>query len=203
MILSSFLLTPAGLFDYFYNPEYWKPVTVYNWNRINFEALVFSFAIGGIIAVSYNLLFRKRLRKIHKDNHKYHWIIVGVIVLGSLMLANHFFILNFMYDTYIALTAGIIYLLFVRSDLIKEIFWGGVIFGVTYTLILGIVLKINPEFLSQWTLNNLSGIQILYIPIEEIIWAMLIGAIWVVVYEDMYDYTTFSLPKVKTKDEPG
>lgn len=55
MVLSSVLLTPVGLSDYFYNPQYWHPEVIFSFHRMNFGALIFSFSVGGIAAVSYEL----------------------------------------------------------------------------------------------------------------------------------------------------
>lgn len=43
----------------------------------------------------------------------------------SLVVTGLLFDLNFMYDSYIAMSVGIIYLFIARSDLIKEMFMGG------------------------------------------------------------------------------
>lgn len=41
-----------------------------------------------------------------------------------------------------------------------------------------IILSIWPNLLSLWNLEKFSGIVILQIPIEELIWALLYGGTW-------------------------
>lgn len=117
----------------------------------------------------------------------------------SFLLTDRFLIVNFMYDSLIAMMVGTIFLLITRYDLIEEIFLGGVIFAIFYILIFGLLLKLDPAFLAQWSLANLTGKFILGIPVEEIAWAYLFGSLWAPIFEDINDYKLVQMAKGKYK----
>ena len=58
----------------------------------------------------------------------------------------------------------------------------GLICAVSFSFFYFIVLKtmflIFPEFPLMWNSHNLSGVVFLYVPAEEILWALCFGAVW-------------------------
>jgi len=201
MLWSSFILVPVGLTDYFFIPEYWHPKSIFSIAGISPEALLFCFGAGGLAAVCYELLFNLRIRKTTRKKRIIHWLL-PIIIIFSGLTTSYLYHFNIMYDVLIALTIGTIYLLIIRSDLIKQLFIGGTIFSVIYILVFGLTLKIDPNFVNQWSLHNLSGRFILDIPVEEIYWAFLFGAIWAVVFEDIKDYKTVRAPEPELERVP-
>ena len=48
----------------------------------------------------------------------------------------------------------------------------------------------QPDWISQtWNFENISGIFIFDIPLEEVIFAFTFGALWTLLYEYVYCYT--------------
>ena len=67
-------------------------------------------------------------------------------------------------------------LLFYRHDLLKDALLSAVFFAFFYFFAFLIILKIYPEAVTRfWLLKNLSGIFILGIPIEELLFAFFTG----------------------------
>ena len=62
MLKMSLITMPFGLTEPLFVPEYWMPPSLFHLaERTGFdiESLIFSFAIGGIGTVLYNLIFKK------------------------------------------------------------------------------------------------------------------------------------------------
>jgi len=55
---------------------------------------------------------------------------------------------------------------------------GGFVFTVFYFCILKSLFVMFPEFPAQWSLEELYGIKLLGIPVEELMWAFTTGAVW-------------------------
>ena len=60
---TSLFMAPFGLTEPLFVPEYWNPPSLFDLAQrtgFDIESIVFSFAIGGIGAVLYNLVMRRR-----------------------------------------------------------------------------------------------------------------------------------------------
>jgi hypothetical protein len=51
-------------------------------------------------------------------------------------------------------------------------------FAVFYFIVLKTMFLIFPEFPLMWSSHNLSGLVLLHVPAEEILWALCFGAAW-------------------------
>ena len=80
MIWASLLTAPFGLTEPLFVPEYWSPPSLFDLARqtgFDIESLIFSFGIGGIGAVLYNLLTGQDLKPAsaaerRKARHRFH-----------------------------------------------------------------------------------------------------------------------------------
>src|SRR3989338_5904340 len=80
MFLVSFFTMPFGLTEPLFVPEYWNPPSLFNLaaaTGFDIESLIFSFAIGGIGSVFYELLVKRKHTKMtkhemHAPLHKHH-----------------------------------------------------------------------------------------------------------------------------------
>ena len=64
IIWTSLFTTPFGLTEPLFVPDYWNPPSLFDLARrtgFDIESLIFSFAIGGVAAILYNLVTRQRL----------------------------------------------------------------------------------------------------------------------------------------------
>lgn len=185
MLLASILVTPAALSEVFFVPGYWLPDTIGN-PKLSVEDFIFTFAVGGIVAVVYELFMKGKVKHQRLCNcfsgRFLQGLILGVGVI-AIFLAYTLLNINFMYATYIGIIVNVILMAITRPDLVKKVLYSGLLFGLFYFLFFSIFDFFIPDFIKHWNLNNLSGVILLGVPIEEIIWAFGIGAFLGPIYE--------------------
>lgn len=183
MLTASLIITPAALSEVFFVPGYWLPDTIFN-PKLSIEDFIFTFAVGGIIAVFYELVLGAKHFKHLKLCNCYRGggliLLVGVILI---FVVHFLFKINFMYALYIGILVNILLIAINRPDLIKKIIFSSLIFGAFYFLFFAVFSRITPGFLNHWNLSELSGVILLGVPLEEIIWAFAAGALIGPIYE--------------------
>lgn len=187
MFWVSFFTMPLGLTEPIFVPEYWNPNTLFNLARttgFDIESLIFSFAIGGIASVLYETIKKTKHYKSPKTNHKFlHWLSL-LFPLFLFIPLYYLMPFNAIYSVFISLFLGSILTMICRADFIKPMLWGSLLFGSLYFVFFVIANIIFPNFvLTQWNLQALSGIIILKVPLEEIIFALGVGMLWTTYYE--------------------
>ncbi len=191
MLIVSALTMPFGLTEPLFVPRYWSPPSLFNLaanTGFDIESLIFSFAIGGIGSVIYEVIINSKHRKMsskemHHKKHKYHLLSLfsPILVFMPLFLFTE---LNPIYSASLAMLSGGIAAMFCRPDLKKKIFYGGVLFLVLYFLFFIFFNNIYPYAIERfWNLPALSSISILKVPLEELIFAFTFGMMWSSIYE--------------------
>lgn len=196
MVIVSLLTMPFGLTEPFFIPEYWNPQTIFNLAQktgFDIESLIFCFAIGGIATVLYELLIKGEHVRIKKQEHKkarhkfHHLILLSPFFIFLLLFI--FVDINPIYITMIAMSLGSILTLYCRPDLKNKIWFGGFTFLILYFLFFLVFNLIFPSYIEQvWNLSVISGILILGIPLEELLFAYSFGMLWSSLYEHLYWY---------------
>jgi|SRR3989344_2086045 len=196
MFLVSLFTMPFGLTEPLFVPEYWDPPSLFNLaanTGFDIESLIFSFAIGGIGAVIYEAFFKIRHEKMSKKEmygrkHKFHfWALFSpiIIFLPLLFLTD----LNPIYSASIAMFIGGVVATLCRPDLKKKVFVGGILFLILYFLFFLIFNLFYPNAVyNYWNLSAISGILVLGVPLEELIFAFTFGLMWSSVYEHILGY---------------
>ena len=194
MLKMSLITMPFGLTEPLFVPEYWFPPSLFNLaETISFdiESLIFSFAIGGIGTVLYNLIFNRRHANIpHTERshhrHRLHNYILFVPIIVFIILAM-FTSLNHIYCGIIAMFFGGLATLYCRPDLKGKIWVGGILFTILYFIYFGSILPFYPQYVNlYWNLDNLTHILVLGVPIEELLFAFTFGMYWSGLYEHLY-----------------
>ena len=178
---------PLGISEVLFVKDYWNPVELFHFFglMISIEDFLFCFSVGGISSVLYKIAFKKEID--YKKRYHYHrWY----ISLGPLVLIFFYFLnFNFMHASIIGLFVSALVILLSRKDLWKEIFFGGILFSIFYFFFLLSLSLIFPFFIpSQWRLNNLMGIFLFGIPLEEIFWALSFSMVWSGVFEYFFRF---------------
>ncbi|WP_231481239.1 lycopene cyclase domain-containing protein [Sediminibacter sp. Hel_I_10] len=190
----SLITMPFGLTEPLFVPEYWMPPSLFDLaEKIGFdiESLIFSFAIGGIGTVLYNIIFKRGLAEIpHSERshnkHRLHIYILFTPVILFILLSL-FTSLNHIYCGIIGLFIGGLATLYCRPDLKVKIWVGGILFTVLYFIYFGSILPFYPQYVElYWNLDNLTHILVLGIPIEELLFAFTFGMFWSGLYEHIY-----------------
>jgi hypothetical protein len=173
-------------------PQYWQPPSLFDLDtkiKIGIEDVLWAAAVGGIASVIGEILLKDRLGKIRKAKRSRHY--APFIVMAVVFAALYFWHPNKnIYNTIIALAVAAIVIALRRSDLIPTMLVGAMSFTVLYFAMFRIVLFLYPEFIQRYyTIKNLLGIYVVGIPIEELLFAAVGGAVWSVGYEYLHGYT--------------
>lgn len=193
MLVVSFWTSLIGFTEVFFVPLYWSPPSLFDLalrTGFDIESFIFSFAIGGIAVVAYDAIFRVSDRKVlshekHSPRHRYHLL---ALVSAPVIFVTLFSIssLNPIYSAIIAMVVGGIATWYCRPDLKNKMFASALIFLGIYFVYFLTLIVLYPDFVEQvWNLKALSGILILGIPLEELLFATSFGFLWSSVYEHM------------------
>jgi hypothetical protein len=160
--------------------------------RIGIEDLLFTFFVGGIAAVIYEFLERKReIRRKKLKSSKLIRIIP--YLLGWLFFLG----LEYMFPNksiYNLIGAGLVpglYMVLVRKDLLNQSVTSGLFFSLLYFCLFISINILYPQYVATvYNTKNLLGIMIFNVPLEELLFAFATGASWSIFYEFFLNYRT-------------
>ena len=182
-----------GLTEPLFVPAYWSPPSLFNLalrTGFDIESLIFSFGIGGIAVILYERIFRSphatmSFREHHEHRHKFHlWAILSApaILIVLLTTTN----LNPLHSAIIAMTIGGLATWYCRPDLKKKMIVSAFLFLVLYFVYFLALIAMSPGYVEKvWNLKAISGILIIGIPLEELLFALSFGFIWSSIYEHL------------------
>ncbi|HEB01465.1 MAG TPA: hypothetical protein ENI16_00515 [Candidatus Portnoybacteria bacterium] len=185
MLILSFIggaLFPLALI---YLPDYWYPDHILGSYLLGIEDYIFAFAIAGIGAVAYEVVFGKThtLCECRKQSPKriLSIAIVSIIILLSL---TFIFKMNSIYSSFVAFLLIFAYIMYFRRDLFWQAILSGFLVAGLMLLFYQIWILMYPNIIQHWwKLENISGILILGVPLEEIIWGFNWGIVGGTIYE--------------------
>jgi len=195
MIFGSLLALPFGFIECLLVPEYWNPPSLFNLiSRFGFslESFLLFFSGGGITAVIYEVVGRKKTAKIRLEHKSFFgpYLIVALIFISLELL----FPSRTVYNAIVSLLVGAGIIAFKRKDLIVQIILGGVFFALIYFLFFLIFNRLFPGYIvSTYNLENFWGIMIWGVPLEEIAMGFAAGACWSTLFEYIKGYRTRDL----------
>ncbi len=193
MLWASILTTPFGLTEPLFVPEYWNPPSLFDLAQrtgFDIESLIFCFGIGGLGVVMYDLIFKVEHVEMdwsekHSQRHRLHfWTLISPVLI---FLPLHIWTsMNPIYSSGLAMFFASLAALWCRPDLKKKIWIGGLIFMAFYFVYFFLLDTASPGYVDRvWTLGVLSGIRILNVPIEELLFAFTFGMLWSSYYEHL------------------
>ena len=187
---ASVFMAAFGLTEPLFVPEYWNPPSLFELAQrtgFDIESIIFSFAIGGIAAVLYNIILHKRMEVLgpaerHQWRHRRHrWALAAPLVLFPIL---YFLPWNPIYAGIATMVLGAIAAVLCRPDLKSNTLLGGVLFLALYSIFLVGLKWSAPGYIEQvWNLKALSGIVIYGLPIEELMFGFSFGLVWTGIYE--------------------
>lgn len=186
MIWASVVALPFGFIDYFLIPQYWQYQSIFvllPGSGLGIESFLFIFSMGGIASVLYEFFFAVTAVDIDEGAKRTHplILIVGVVLLFVLMAI---FPNAVIYDFIIATAIGAGLVCAFRPDLIRQVIITGFIFGLMYFLVFFSVIYFFNGFVEvSYNLDNILGIFVFGVPLEEILAGFFAGAFWSGIYE--------------------
>ena len=192
MLVVSAWTSLLGLTEPLFVPAYWNPPSLFDLaqrTHFDIESLIFSFAIGGIVCSLYDWIFGKQDVAIapmerHDPRHQFHlWALLSapIIFVALLIFVPQ---LNPIYVADIAMIAGGIATWYCRPDLKKKMVVSAFLFLALYFLYFLTLIIAYPGYVERvWNLAAISGILILGVPLEELMFAFSLGFYWSSVYE--------------------
>lgn len=183
ILFMSFLIGIAAvLWEPYFLKDYWQPLYA---TKFPIEDFLYGFFGGGIVTSFYEEFYGKRFAK--RKNRKHHWLWFLPSLAAIALLAFHipFWLgLNPIYAAFISYIVLFSVISIYRKDLFLDALKSGLFMALITLVIYIFTLQIFPSvFTVMWDLQKLSHVLVLKIPIEEYIWAFLMGLAGAPVYE--------------------
>ncbi len=195
MFWVSLFTMPIGLTEPLFVPKYWNPPSLFDLaarTGFDIESLIFSFAVGGIAAVLYEAILNVKHHKMDKkEMHRNRLLLHRLAIISPIIIFVPLYFLtnlNPIYSISLGLLVGGILALFCRPDLKRKIVIGGLLFLVLYFVFFLGINALFPYFVNYWNLPALSGVLILGVPLEELMYAFTFGMMWSSIYEHILWY---------------
>lgn len=189
---ASLLTAPFGLTEPLFVPAYWNPPSLFDLaTRTGFdiESFIFSFGIGGVGVVLYQVLTRSAQRRSdhherHHARHRFHrWALISPFLV---FVALHALPWNPIYPAIVAMAVGALAATLCRPDLARATLVGAALFLAYYLVFLAGLELSRPGYIDRvWNLPALSGVLLGPFPLEELLFAAAFGAFWSGVYEHL------------------
>lgn len=191
MLIVSVWTLLTGFTEPFFVPSYWYPPSLFDlaWRTgFDIESFIFAFAVAGIAFVVYDRIFnvvdkRVSVHEQHRALHRYHIVAILMTPVSFLTL---FLVtsMNPIYSAIISMFAGGFATWFCRPDLKRKMITSALIFLAIYFIYFVTLIWAYPGYVEQvWKLSAISGIRIVGIPLEELLFAVSFGFVWSTIYE--------------------
>ncbi len=186
-----------GLTEPIFFGEYWRPRFVFSFSRFNLglEDILLCFFYGGIASTLYEFVFNDVLKTYSPESKKTRILEVVIAILSGIAIFLLFWStlkINIIYASTIGGIASGFVFIFFRKDLFIPAVVGGIIMSMVSFIVLAFLgLIFKGIFDIWWRIDLLSGIRILSVPIEEIIWHFSLGFAAGPMYEVWKGYSDF------------
>lgn len=177
MITMSILVAAMGLISnyFWWTEDWWRPLTI-TATRIGIEDLILGFSHGGVAAVLYEEIFKKRLYRYKGINHNLGALLIIIVLFSLTAYFFHLHKLSSFVAGTIATTVAAGILIIQRRDLFYDALLTRISLAIAAIPGFLILEFISPDFIEKtWLWRNLSGIRIAAVPLEDLIFYFLSG----------------------------
>jgi len=199
MLIMSGLFGVAGLFvQPLYMTDWWQPLTITG-TAIGIEDFIFGVAIGGISAVAYEVVYKKRFRRrkiAQTESVIDTYVFVGSVLLCAALFFGlfHFVELSSFISSIISLSVSILIMWSRRPDLIINSLASGILLVFFGFLWFWVPELITPGWVEKyWLHENLLGVMIMTAPLEDFIWGLFAGMFIGPLYEFWHEQKLYPL----------
>jgi len=163
--------------------DWWRPETITN-TRVGIEDFLLGFSNGGIAAVLYESIFKKRLlKRIEKVNDKGP-LNIGLIIFFVIAFLFWGFNVTSFWASTIAMMIAATCMLYTRKDLFLNALASGILMAIVSLPSYYVIIWLFPGFIHKaWMFQYLSGITLTGIPVEDLIFYFLFGFVIGPLYE--------------------
>lgn len=181
LYLSILLAILAPLSDLLYTIDWWHPETLTG-TRIGIEAVYTGFFMGGIIAVLYEDLFHKRLRASRQQietQRERNIDMVGLLGAATVIFFGMYVGLD--WNSFQSSIASFLFVLIIvitlRPDLTVDSLASAVTFFIVAVFVYTGLELLTPGWVMQfWVFKNVPQIIILNVPIDDVVFYLISGA---------------------------
>ena len=196
MIIGGLLSLPLVFTAPWFIPEYWNPAYLFGfipYTKIGVEDVMFAFFPGSIATVIFEYIENKKLvRYSGKKKVRYlnltPYLLSILIFVGLDLLFPDYSIYNLM----LGCAVGAFVIIFTRRDLFEQSVTSGFLFMLLYFVMFTLFNYIlYPGYIDNvYSLNNLSGVIVFQLPLEEYVFSFSLGIFWSGIYEYIFNFRT-------------
>jgi hypothetical protein len=181
---SALSVSGALPFEYFFwSRDWWHPTTITG-TPVGVEDVLYAVGQGGLFAVLFSVLSRQRFAaKSHRPRLPLRVLPFSLATLIPMLLILGLSV-HSAPATIVGQAVALGVLLTLRRDLATVAICSGAL-GLLLSLVFDVLLEsLQPGFIqSSWYLDQLSGLRLLALPIEDVLWKLLAGATLGVAYK--------------------
>ncbi|MEK7447533.1 MAG: lycopene cyclase domain-containing protein [Patescibacteria group bacterium] len=169
---------------YFWTMDWWRPQTITG-TRLGIEDFILGISNGGIAAVLYEEIFRKKLyRKRTKNDKRYFYFLVCITFLLFYVFYRVFKTTTF-YACIFSLLIYCGFMLITRKDLIFSSLVNGLLMVLIAAPVYSLLILLSPGFVNSTYIykETLTGIRVFSVPVEEFVFYFVFGFMVALMYE--------------------
>lgn len=160
-ILSGFFGVSGVIGQFFLRHDWWQPLTLTG-TRVGLEDFLYGAAFGGVAAIGYEVLFKRRIRQRKKTGRVRayeRYMAVAIFAVSALLFVGLFMVgIATFWASSLALLLPAFFIVYRRPDLIADAIGSGVIAVIAQWLCFLTVELITPGWVQHfWLYDNLSG----------------------------------------------
>lgn len=191
MTITGLLFLPFFLFDKMLIPNYWQPRVLFDlYEKVGFslESILFMFTASGLFAALYEFATNsKEMKTVSVVNSSKRTIVFVAYIYSTFIILSSIGLKVHLLSSLIPFVAIIVFIAIQRHDLLKPIIVSSIFgLGLYFTSLLVFSYFLPNFFTDRYNLENLWGIFILGIPLEEILWGLYYPALMACAYEYLF-----------------
>lgn len=190
MTITGLLFLPFFLLDKMLIPNYWQPRVLFDlYDKVGFslESILFMFTASGLFATLYEFVTQSKEKSAIKVNTSKRTLIFVAYIYSTFIILTNIGLGVHLLSSLIPFVVIIVFITIQRHDLFKPIIVSSILgLGLYFTSLLVFSYFLPNFFTDTYNSENIWGIFILGIPLEEILWGLYYPALMACAYEYLF-----------------